>query len=1036
MTTVAPLAKTNVVAPRPLATNPQATHNDQLDSINKHSILNNAIGSTATALATATPAWRWNVNGGGQNVTNTTNASTSTTTMTTTKNAKNTTCNKVKRSAAVGIATGAVKKTRSNAPPAGSITHGTPLVREKDPISSSATTAISNSASIVDDTLLPLFKPISIVEAVKNNATDSKSKMNGNFPTQAHIYNPPAMGAQTKITGFFKSQVKPIHQNGTKKNLTNMAIRSKEFPPRIGLKKFCNKLSKPDEFNMLKGKDEQINTDIDVRALTAITTAAVVPAPRKVERKTAKVAPFASASRKPSTSTTSKKTLLPVLPKKPVNIAPRTMEMQTNANNGLQMISPVKCADVQQLQQKTAILQPKIHQPTVLLTAIRIPPNQAKPIQPQHHKTAAKIGGPMFQLASPPVMPKLVQIPNIVAPKDPTGMCYSKMPRENPSTSMDPTSTNNLVINNGSTHYFLNGAVIKLQQMATAQPHVPHAIDAVNNMLHKGQNAFLSKPMSLADHMAAKDMQQTLNEDQNLASHHMQAEQMNHNHAQQLAHFAASVPTGPHFQPFSILQRISAPMSDDKQVLMATSSGLLLTAALPTVMSSSHLPNLQAFNHHHHFHHQQHAPPTHTNQQTHTPSANILPNIHAATAYISSSGNYPFVPMAAAAPATQAYTPDNHHQPNTIINIPTPMSSSSSLPFSALSKSIASATSVASLVPAMSSVAMSQPKNTTCISVANAQTITDRSIIAPIASITSATSCVTANSIDGGSLFTNQINSNYNQMRLHSTATLKAIAAHESVSDMYSHTSLLDSLTSIPPASLASRAPITSVPTIVPIFNSNVDDDILDNASTTVATRTISTPTLIKPALPSPKSVLLETIQQKKPYDNHIISVNSMLSNDTIPLKLHRDLLKPPASIDTDITSIGLPECSKSPILSQPKTIRFPARVPLNGMHRTDSRSIGACYWDGCNAKCETSSKLIDHLQTHVTSQTGPFACRWANCKVYGHESSSRKYLERHVLLHGGSKKFHKCIIGKCGMRFSSRVSNSTIQSYVISSNL
>lgn len=126
-----------------------------------------------------------------------------------------------------------------------------------------------------------------------------------------------------------------------------------------------------------------------------------------------------------------------------------------------------------------------------------------------------------------------------------------------------------------------------------------------------------------------------------------------------------------------------------------------------------------------------------------------------------------------------------------------------------------------------------------------------------------------------------------------------------------------------------------------------------------------------------------------------------------------------PTTIDTDITSTTpLPECTKSPILSQPKTIRFPA----NGSRRFDGRASGCCYWDDCNEDCETSSNLLDHLQTkHVNSQAAPFSCRWANCKVHGRESCSRKWLERHVLSHGGTKLF-KCIFDKCRMRFGSQV--------------
>ena len=113
-----------------------------------------------------------------------------------------------------------------------------------------------------------------------------------------------------------------------------------------------------------------------------------------------------------------------------------------------------------------------------------------------------------------------------------------------------------------------------------------------------------------------------------------------------------------------------------------------------------------------------------------------------------------------------------------------------------------------------------------------------------------------------------------------------------------------------------------------------------------------------------------------------------------------------------------LPKCALSPILSQPKTIRFPAAGLRQGVKRHD----GVCYWDKCNKKHESSSKLLDHMQTyHVNTQTGPFSCLWVGCKVYNKESCSRRWLERHVLSHGGSKQF-KCIVEGCGLRFGSQL--------------
>lgn len=58
-------------------------------------------------------------------------------------------------------------------------------------------------------------------------------------------------------------------------------------------------------------------------------------------------------------------------------------------------------------------------------------------------------------------------------------------------------------------------------------------------------------------------------------------------------------------------------------------------------------------------------------------------------------------------------------------------------------------------------------------------------------------------------------------------------------------------------------------------------------------------------------------------------------------------------------------ECQKSPILSQPKTIRFPAKQQDDSKkeprkHTTDSIH---CRWDNCHAHFDTSGALLEHLQ-------------------------------------------------------------------------
>lgn len=51
------------------------------------------------------------------------------------------------------------------------------------------------------------------------------------------------------------------------------------------------------------------------------------------------------------------------------------------------------------------------------------------------------------------------------------------------------------------------------------------------------------------------------------------------------------------------------------------------------------------------------------------------------------------------------------------------------------------------------------------------------------------------------------------------------------------------------------------------------------------------------------------------------------------------------------------------------------------------------------------------------------FVCLWRGCKVFGKPSSSRQWIERHVLeQHSGPKPF-KCIVDSCGQRFKTQIS-------------
>jgi hypothetical protein len=59
----------------------------------------------------------------------------------------------------------------------------------------------------------------------------------------------------------------------------------------------------------------------------------------------------------------------------------------------------------------------------------------------------------------------------------------------------------------------------------------------------------------------------------------------------------------------------------------------------------------------------------------------------------------------------------------------------------------------------------------------------------------------------------------------------------------------------------------------------------------------------------------------------------------------------------------------------------------------------------------------------HGTNADGciKYKCFWEGCKVYGKGSSSKSWLEKHVMSHGGNKPF-QCIVDGCKHRFGTQV--------------
>lgn len=253
--------------------------------------------------------------------------------------------------------------------------------------------------------------------------------------------------------------------------------------------------------------------------------------------------------------------------------------------------------------------------------------------------------------------------------------------------------------------------------------------------------------------------------------------------------------------------------------------------------------------------------------------------------------------------------------------------------------------------------------------------------------------------------------------------------------------------------STSQQTSINSSPTVPPLApTSNLPLSISKNIPKLVSVTSSSSQT-------SPKSPPPLVMNQKVslPQGSPIASLTPTLKKDLSDMKQNTICVVPPlpspakqVKVDVDsnenkkkvnvddpskmiksaisiiVEEKSIIECAKSPILSQPKTIRFP---PINGKVTVWKKCVkisktGVCYWDKCSKHFDSNSDLLEHLhQDHINAQQGPFMCSWCDCKVNGREGS-KGWLERHVMSHVGSKPF-KCIVERCGVRFSSQVRNT-----------
>jgi len=117
-------------------------------------------------------------------------------------------------------------------------------------------------------------------------------------------------------------------------------------------------------------------------------------------------------------------------------------------------------------------------------------------------------------------------------------------------------------------------------------------------------------------------------------------------------------------------------------------------------------------------------------------------------------------------------------------------------------------------------------------------------------------------------------------------------------------------------------------------------------------------------------------------------------------------------------------------VFEVPRTIRFPPAAPTKCYSE-----VVICKWELCGNEFDSTGKLLDHLKSiHAVaenqkeetdnssedSNSSQYKCLWEGCKVYGKGSSSKLWLEKHVMSHGGNKPF-QCIVDGCKHRFGTQ---------------
>lgn len=806
---------------------------------------------------------------------------------------------------------------------------------------------------------------VTITKRVRTTSAENKRNVNKNLDEDLMMQIQP----QSKITGFFKSQMKPL--NNLKKEINNVVLNSinnsaglnnasgttiSKIPSSnssstnktIGLQKYFNIQASSTP------KSKALNEIIDARNKN-ITTTTVAPSlvthNKKSDKKTAKVAPI-SRNKQLNLNT----------PKKPITIAPRVKIPTTIQSNDIKVGQTLT-----QSQATQQILAAQ--QPAVVLAAIRIPNlDQQGTVMTSTTNTLNNKLGPIYQLT----MPNLVQIQNKLFNRQSGTLAGVTQAQQSPAQ------------HNGQ--FYMNGTVIKLQQL---NGNDKMQTQAQPTIVPFGNN---STPLT-----ANSSITQTIVGQGNGAPN----TKLNYQH---------------------------------HQVFMTT-PGIILNTALPTVSYHTHcqtnsgLPALQPI------------------------TSNVLPSISTILPNhqgMQLNGNFTtttaqppklainnFTTSSAIQHQTQTHTQLTLQQQQQQINLQNHILSSSSVSYTAAT----STNSVIPMVPPPTEPPKLVPVSTnlsvdTSLSLIENEKSMEISINLCSPSSPSSQSQSLPQSTQNTTMPNNNSNnensnSNIDNLNMNNDKSSNSYSDNSNMnsgidisfnsgcvtreSSIYNNDNNFDSDNNLNESSSSSNGSTNISNNDVSNINIKTDIESTSN-SLSISTSVLTTSTSITTnCLPSPKSLILEKIQQK---------------SSLLPLLSPNSSLKSP-TVETEFQSNNLPESAKSPILCQPKTIRFPAKCEVVRIgtkiirKSSDGRVTGMCYWDNCTEKYDSNSKLLDHLQvSHITTQTGPFACLWSGCKVYGKESCSKQWLERHVpTIHGGTKPF-KCIFAGCGLRFGSHVSS------------